>query len=332
VFFQTRLLKALVVAGSLLGPALSAALPQLAAVVSPSAAADNIVIQWDKVTLQAIRVTKPGPPQVARMLAIVDTCMFDAWAAYDRRAVGTFFGGFLRQPRSARSEANKQKAISYAAYRALVDLFPTEKTAFDLKMAELGYDPNDTQQSPFNPAGIGNLSSAAIIATRHRDGANQLGDLTPSGTPYADTTNYAPLNPAISITTPTPLDQIPYPNHWQPLSYLNPATGTLATPKFIAPHWGNVTPFALSSGAQFRPEPPSPVESPEVKAQCEELIAISANLDDRQKCIAEYWADGPTSEWMAPPGAPSKRTCSPRHLSPNTCRATAHSALRAQRS
>ena len=58
----------------------------------------NVVIQWHNATLQAIRDTKPGPPMTARALAIVHTCMFDAWAAYSPMANGTQYGGDLRRP------------------------------------------------------------------------------------------------------------------------------------------------------------------------------------------------------------------------------------------
>ena len=35
---------------------------------------------------------------VARALAILHTCIFDAWAAYDKKIVGTRLGGSLRRP------------------------------------------------------------------------------------------------------------------------------------------------------------------------------------------------------------------------------------------
>ena len=60
---------------------------------------------------------------VSRALAIVHTCAFDAWAAYDKRALGTRRAVARRPPRE-RSPANKSEAISYAAYRAAIDLFP----------------------------------------------------------------------------------------------------------------------------------------------------------------------------------------------------------------
>src|SRR6202000_752045 len=85
----------------------------------------NASIPWNSTTLQSIRDSKLPTPAAARALAIVHTCMYDAWAAYDERAVGTQLAGALRRPAAERTEANKQKAVSYAAYRALSDLFPS---------------------------------------------------------------------------------------------------------------------------------------------------------------------------------------------------------------
>jgi len=126
---------------------------------------------------------------VARALAIVHTCIYDAWAAYDENAVGTQLGGTLRQQPAQRRIANKNKAISFAAYRAAVDLFPADKaTVFDPLMAQLGYDPNDMSNNTTTPSGVGNVACAAVLNFRHHDGSNQLGNLAASGVPYADYT------------------------------------------------------------------------------------------------------------------------------------------------
>src|SRR5215470_15932615 len=101
-------------------------------------AQDNIVLRWDEAMLQAVRNTRFGPPMTARALAISHTCMYDAWADYDPIAVGAQLGATLRRPVSEQTLANKQKAISYAAYRAMVDLFPTQKMLFDNLMNSLG--------------------------------------------------------------------------------------------------------------------------------------------------------------------------------------------------
>src|SRR5579872_5279319 len=97
------------------------------------------VVSWNNTLLQSIRDTKPGPPMVARDIAIAHTAMFDAWAAYDAHADGTRLGGALRRPERERTLDNKQKAISFAAYRALLDLFPTEAAMFTAEMTSLGY-------------------------------------------------------------------------------------------------------------------------------------------------------------------------------------------------
>src|SRR5207302_11491004 len=115
--------------------------------------------------------------------------------------------------------ANKNKAISFAAYRAAVDLLPGDKaTVFDPLMAKLGYDVNDTSADTRTPSGIGNVACAAVLAVRHNDGSNQLGNLTASGVPYADYTGYVPTNkpstvPVIDLSTILNLI------HGQPLTY-----------------------------------------------------------------------------------------------------------------
>jgi hypothetical protein len=250
----------------------------------PARAADNVVLKWNNAALQAVRTTRLGPPMVARALAILHTSTFDAWAAYDSVAVGTRLGGSLRRPASERTVENKQKAISFAAYRALVDLFPTQKELFDSVMRELGYDPTDTTTNISTPSGIGNVVAAAVLEFRHHDGSNQLGDLSPGA--YSDYTGYVPVN------TPDTVFDI---NRWQPLRLPN---GTVQ--RYLVPHWGNVTPFALTTGSQFRPRPPAFFPNRKFEKEAAEVLEISGDLNDTKKAIAEYWSDGPGSE--TPPG------------------------------
>lgn len=93
---------------------------------APPPAVDNAVLRWNAALLQAVRSVRFAPPQTARALATTNTCMFDAWAAYDRRADGTPFGGVLRRPKSEHTLEHKTIAVSHAAHRALVDLFPSQ--------------------------------------------------------------------------------------------------------------------------------------------------------------------------------------------------------------
>src|SRR6266540_4014168 len=87
---------------------------------------DNVALRWDEQTLAAIRALRTGPTINARALAIVHTSMYDAWAAYDATAVGTRLGGSLRRPAAERTLAYKSTAISYAAYRALLGVYPAK--------------------------------------------------------------------------------------------------------------------------------------------------------------------------------------------------------------
>ena len=256
-----------------------------------ASAADTIVVQWNDQALQAIRDTHPGPPIVARMLAVTNTCMYDAWAAYDEHAVGTRLGSTLRVSEDARTKASEQKAISYAAFRCLKDLFPqpAEVAMFTALMTTLGYDPTDGSMNAATPAGIGNIAAQAVVDFRHHDGSNQLGDLNPG--PYTDYSGYVALN------TPTVVNN---PNHWQPLS-VSDGMGGFVVQKFIAPFWQSVIPFALTSANEFRPPTGGqPFGTAAFQTQVDQVLAYSANLNDTQKVIAEYWADGPRSE--LPPG------------------------------
>src|SRR5437588_6507911 len=64
---------------------------------------DSVAVQWNNAALQGVRESKIGPPMVSRALAIVHTAAYDAWAAYDRLAVGTQLGGSLRRPPQERT-------------------------------------------------------------------------------------------------------------------------------------------------------------------------------------------------------------------------------------
>src|SRR5207248_5242762 len=136
--------------------ALAAATPALSGLpLDAFASGDSVVLLWNAAALQGVRDSKLGPPMVSRALAIVHTSIFDAWAAYDGVAIGTRLGGALRRPARERSLANKSTAISFAAYRAAVDLFPgDQRSVFDQVMESLDYDPGDLTTDTSTPAGI----------------------------------------------------------------------------------------------------------------------------------------------------------------------------------
>jgi hypothetical protein len=285
---------------SLLIPGVAQARPLRSARAGDAAA--NVAVRWNRAFLQGVRESRLGPPMVARALAVAHTCAYDAWAAYDRDAVGTGLGGALRRPARERRYENKVEALSYAAYRAGVDLFPGSKsTVFDPLLADIGLDPGNVSDDTTTPAGIGNVAAATVLAARHRDGANQLGD-EPGGAPgaaYADYTGYRPANEPMDTRGALDPATVHDPNRWQPLRYVD-AAGNLVTPPFAGAQWQRVRTFALAAGELRSPTGPVRVGSPAFLTQAEELVRLSAGLTDEQKLIAEYWADGPHSE--LPPG------------------------------
>lgn len=300
---------------------------------------DTLVVDWNHEFLIAIRVIASPPTVNSRHLAVLHTAMYDAWAAYDEKAVGTRLGSTLRRPKSEHTLANKKKAISYAAYVAAIDQFPTQAQQFRLFMEHHGYDPDKYSLDPKTPEGVGTLAAHAVLAFRHNDGANQLGDLNPKGY-YTDYTGFKPAN------TPDEVKDI---NRWVPLRAGNmlgglverhellqklrakprqPTTselGGFSVQRYVTPHWGNVRPFALESGDALRPPAPIAFTEADLKPapnednktysditlgeedypktfreQTRQILKYSANLTDREKCIADYWADGPLAE--SPPG------------------------------
>ncbi len=289
-------------------------------------ASPTISVLWDRAVQEAVINTAPGPTIASRAYSMVHTAIFDAWAAYDLTAIGTQLRDNLQRPASEVTAENKQEAISYAAYRVLEDLFPSQTAIFDALMAELGFDPENRTTDTTTAAGIGNVSAQALLDFRRNDGSNQLGDdPNGDGTPYSDITNYQPVNSpgaTVNIELWTP-EFVP----------IDDPTGSVQ--QFLTPQWGEVIPFALESGEEFRPVATEPfllvagevdlaaqtitledgsvldidlsligsVINPEFINQATEVVEFSANLTDEQKLIAEFWEDGggtsfPPGTWM----------------------------------
>lgn len=288
-------------------------------------ASPSISSQWDRVAQNAVRLTASGPTVGARAYGMVHTAMYDAWSAYDLTARSTLLEDQLQRPTAQNTDANKMKAMSYAAYRVLVDLFPTQQALFDQLMAELGYNAADQSLNTATAVGIGNRMAQVLLQFRHQDGSNQLGT-DPNGTlgvRYSDTSNYQPVN------QPGQMVNI---QHWTPEHVpINNPNGPIQ--RYLTPHWGDVTPFGITSVEALRAPTPEPfllvegatvdyqaktitlangtvlpisksligtVINPKFVQQFEELCTISANLTDQHKIIAEFWENGGTTSF--PPG------------------------------
>lgn len=273
----------------------------------------NVLTSWNRVVLQAVREARMGAPIAGRALATVDTCVYDAWAAYDEKALGTQLSGAIRRPAAERTQADKEKAISYAAYRALSDVLSVNtESVYKPLMKQFGYDPDTKSVDIETPEGIGNVACAAVLEFRHHDKSNQLGDMQiaaeenaastgmkidPIGA-YSDWSGYRPVNAPATVPVHFPFVKPVNPDHWQPLTYTD-STGSLAVQMFSGAQWCFVTPFALAKGEELRSaiEPgPAKYGTPEYEKQAQELIDLSASLTDRQKVIVEYWSEGPNGD------------------------------------
>jgi hypothetical protein len=267
----------------------AAAAPMLlqACAQGPNYTGPSVVLKWNETALSAVRAGTLAPPMVARALAILYTSMYDAWAPYDRKAVATQEGGPLRLgvPKEFTNLlAVKEKALSYAAYEALKDIYPEQQASFNAAMGALGFDPQAILAAD-DPGQMGREAAKRLLAYRHTDGSNQLGDLAVGA--YADYTGYKPVNTVTTVSDP---------NRWQPLKFSNGRS-----PGFIVPHWGSIKPFALSTGSEYRLSVSLPQFGTKAyKDQADLVLNYTANLTDQQKVIAEYWANGPKSE--TPPG------------------------------
>jgi len=247
--------------------------------------AHSVARHWNESVLSAIRSDFPAPTVHARNLYHSSAAMWDAWAAYDPVAVG----GFVDEEHAADDvTAAREEAMSYAAYRVLVERYlrspeaEQSVTGLDDLMVELCYDREITTVDGDSPAALGNRIAAVILADTLDDGSNESGDYVAM--------DYAPVNPPLVVdASGTTMND---PNRWQPLELEVmvaqnglPLDDTVQT--FVGPHWGEVTSFALpdsdADGLILDPGPPprlgDPVTDQQFKLEANEVIRYSATLD-----------------------------------------------------
>lgn len=254
----------------------------------------SLASKWLDIALEATanEVDRVGakPTIQSRTLGIATTAMYDAWAAYDNKAISSTFAGKLRRPVNERTQKNKETAISYAIFHVLNDIYPEDKAYFLGQFKKMGYNPNNLSRDKTKPEGIGNLVAAALIKERHHDGANQLGDeIGCNGKPYSDYTYYMPMNSYKHVINP---------DKWHPLPFVDGKGDTFLV-NFLTPHWYRVKTFGLLSSSQFRaPEYPK-FGSEQLKKEVDEVIDFNANLTAERKATIEFMRDGPRSTGQA---------------------------------
>jgi len=271
----------------------------------PPCDGDDVVLKWNEQLLETIRKDPPGtgPTVSSRALGVVHTAMYDAWSAYDP-AKATLPNGNTEQPSTEVNDANKSKAISFAAYKTLVNLFPYRESVYASQMATLYGSTWALDTSA--PATVGRNAAQAVINYRQSDGSNQA-------LPNAQNKVTYPCTPFGSASCPykgptrqwwEPTD----PWRWQPLCV--PLTATCKPPDTnpgppqqapTTPQWGNIKPFA-SQLALLTKIPPPPKTTADITAALADtdLSGPDSATSERKKVTAEYWADGPGS--VFPPG------------------------------
>ena len=129
-------------------------------------AEQSIARQWNELLLDAIRRDIPKPTVHARNLFHFSIAVWDAWAAYDKKATGYLV---TEKHLAADVQAAREEAISYAAYRVLVHRYQFSPNfgptllQFRFKLLELGYDPLFTNTVGDSPAALGNRIGQTII-------------------------------------------------------------------------------------------------------------------------------------------------------------------------
>jgi len=212
-----------------------------------------------------------GPGRSSRAMAIVHIAMFEA--------VNAIAGGYrsylgLRPaPRGTSFEA----AVATAAHDALVALYPSQAQSFDRELhAELAAI-GDRRARALGRA-LGQRAVAAILSMRANDGS-------------------AYTEPRVGVDFITS-DQ---PGWWRqdPISLIPIALGA---------SWGNVDPFALRSGSEFRAPAPPALDSDAYAAAYAEVRALGGDgmatptlrtADETE--IGIYWAYDGTPSLCAPP-------------------------------
>jgi hypothetical protein len=160
--------------------------------------------------------------------------------------------------------ASVEATIASAAHATLVALLPDSKVSFDAALEETLRTISDDSKKKAGVE-VGRTAAAAILSARESGGENRTVQYTPGRKP--------------GEYRRTPRD---------------------FTPAALA-HWGSVTPFVLTSFAQFRPSEPPAVNSLRALADIEEVKAIggskSVTRTAEQSEIARYWYENSPRGW-----------------------------------
>lgn len=250
-------------------------------------AALTVVIPKFVPTLREFSPGDSDAPVILRITTMMTNAWFDAIAPYHPTAVGVYSHLGRRPAAESATNRNKNIAILYASYRTLMSLLPHHRDDWRQMLMRVGLDPDDASVDTATAVGIGNVAGAALVAAREHDGMNQLGDAggqVYNRRMYLDYTGYEPVNPPTRLINP---------GRWQPLLLSQPS-GAITVQTFRTPQWGRTKAYTYDDPTVFRVPPPTksdPQNALEYQQQADEVLALSAALDDRRKAIVELIDD-----------------------------------------
>lgn len=239
-------------------------------IATSGAAKADIFDDWTEQWLDTIRVVGGAPCPIARNTAILYVGIFEAVNSIQQDHVP--YMGHVTVP----GEARKEAAISAAAHKILVSLYPDRQPIFfDQHTADLAAIPNDTATA--NGILVGEAAADQILAAR-------AGDLTDFDPPYT----YLP-DPGSYRPTPPDFHQPPF-----------------------NPGWGSTLPWTMSEGSQFRPKGPNGfrrldrlLRSPGYARQLNEVKMLGERYSQARTAdqteIAWFWANDRDGTFK-PPG------------------------------
>src|SRR5262245_12115229 len=90
----------------------------------------DVVIEWNQTLLNEIRHNRTAPPPASRIMAIVQTAVFDAVNAID----GSYAPYLLEDVPKRDKNGSPVAAAAQAAHDTLVALYPQDRAALDAQL------------------------------------------------------------------------------------------------------------------------------------------------------------------------------------------------------
>jgi len=231
---------------------------------SPVAARADVVLDWNAIAVSTMlsQTPAPNPFSQARFMAITQLAVFDAVNA----VTGKYqpYLGTIEAPEGASADA----AAIAAAHAVLLNYFPGSATALNAARASsLATIPDG--QAKDDGIATGEAAAAAMILLRANDGS-------------APAEFFVPASPGPGI--------------WEATSSC-PIVGGVRVGILL--HWRNVTPFGISSAADFLAAPPPSLTSRRYRKDYIEVMTVGGvnsteRPPDRADVARFYAASSPS--------------------------------------